>query len=218
MLKLNRQGKLWLNVASSKGVLEDFVNLDNSIWLAAPRFLAPLLKATYRKEIKDFREARGRATVVRRDCRKPLPVLNGEADHILCSHFLEHVYPREMEMILRDFHRALKPGGTLHVIVPDLKWEIDQYLKVYGNGDHYAADAFLDTTLLSRKDRGSLKYRFLEFSGGLGLRHRWMYDRFSISARIREAGFNLLDTNDTPSKHFREQDEYSVHVVGQKAV
>jgi len=36
------------------------------------------------------------------------------------SHTLEHVYPHEVRQCLWNFHRVLKPGGVLMVVVPNL--------------------------------------------------------------------------------------------------
>src|SRR5687767_7132017 len=90
----NAQGRIWLNVASSTSVLEGFANLDNSIFLALlPIYPAasPFLPAKYRARFEEYRAAAASASVMRHDCRKPVPLPDECVDHILCSHFLEHV-------------------------------------------------------------------------------------------------------------------------------
>ena len=82
----NRQGKLWLNIGSSTQCLEDFVNLDNSIFLwLVPYYpvLRWVLPAEKKSVIERYREARMRTKVLRHDCRKPLPFPDGSVDHIL---------------------------------------------------------------------------------------------------------------------------------------
>lgn len=49
-------------------------------------------------------------------------------DEIRASHVLEHVSHREVEMVLREWVRVLKPGGVLRVAVPDFKWIAEHYL------------------------------------------------------------------------------------------
>jgi hypothetical protein len=214
----NSHGEVWLNVASSIYVLEGFVNLDNHVLL---RFAAvyPVIKVIfpgkYRVLIEQYRAARNKAALVKHDCRKPLPVASESVNHILCSHFLEHVYPVEADHILRDFHRALEANGTLHVIVPDLKDQVLQYLRHTEQGMAAAAEEFIKETLLARESKGTLKYRLLEFSGGFGLQHRWMYDHPSMEAKLKHAGFDILAVNDTPSKNYRLNDG-SVHIVARK--
>lgn len=214
----NSKGEVWLNVASSVYVLEEFVNLDNHVLLrfaSVYPFIKAIFPGKYHALIEQYRAAGAKATLVKHDCRKSLPVVIGSVDHILCSHFLEHVYPIEADDILRDFHRALKDDGTLHVIVPDLMNQILQYLRHTERGMAAAADEFIKETLLAREFKGTLKYRLLEFSGGFGLQHRWMYDRPSMESKLKYAGFEILAVNDTPSKNYRLNDG-SVHIVAKK--
>lgn len=45
----------------------------------------------------------------------------GEFDFVYGHHVLEHVYPHEVKLALKEFHRVLKPGGTALMFVPDLE-------------------------------------------------------------------------------------------------
>lgn len=214
----NSHGKIWLNVASSIYVVEDFVNLDNHALLAlAPiyPFVKWAIPTRYRVIIEAYRDAGDKARVIRHNCCKRLPLPDNSVDHILCSHFLEHVYPVEADSILKDFLRVLKPGATLHVIVPDLKGQALKYLRDEEAGRAEAADEFIAETLLSRENTGTIRYRLLEFIGGFGLQHRWMYDHRSMTGRLLRAGFAILDGSDTPSRSYRLGDG-SVHIVASK--
>lgn len=48
-----------------------------------------------------------------------LPFPDGSVDEILAIHVLEHVPPRLLAQTLREWRRALAPGGTLSIHVPD---------------------------------------------------------------------------------------------------
>jgi predicted SAM-dependent methyltransferase len=211
----NSAGKIWLNVASSTFVLKEFVNLDNHIFLRTLfiyESFKHLIPRKYWKYHEDLLTARNSTLLIQHDCRKPLLFPDASVDHILCSHFLEHVFPDEMECILKDFRRVLKPGGTLHVIVPDLADMAKQYLSNNSQGKSDAADRFINDTILSKETKGSFTYRLLEFVGGFGLQHRWMYDYSSMATRVENNGFSVLSVNDTPSKEYRLNDD-SVHVI-----
>ena len=213
----NEHGQIWLNVASSHYPVNGFVNLDNHIFLLALDYpvLLPFVPNRNKDLLNAYRQARKNGVFVRHDCRKPLPVPNGVVDHILCSHFLEHVYLSEGIDILKDFRRALKPGATLHVIVPDLEAQARTYLEGKSKGSQMAADQFVEKSLLSTPSRGSMKSRLMEAAGGFGLKHCWMYDRDSMRVRIEQCGFSICDVNDTPSQGFREGDD-SVHIIARK--
>lgn len=49
------------------------------------------------------------------------PVPDRAVDAVWSSHNLEHLYPHEVPMALREFLRVLKPGGQLLLAVPDLQ-------------------------------------------------------------------------------------------------
>jgi SAM-dependent methyltransferase len=42
-------------------------------------------------------------------------------DAVYCSHTLEHLFPHEVALALKEFHRVLKEDGLLLVYVPDLQ-------------------------------------------------------------------------------------------------
>lgn len=45
----------------------------------------------------------------------------GLYDIVFCCHALEHLYPHEVPVALREFLRVLRPGGTVVIAVPDLE-------------------------------------------------------------------------------------------------
>lgn len=212
----NSHGQIWVNVASSVFVLEDFVNIDNHVFMrllwAFPslKFLIP---RRYHPQFEQYKAARRKAILLQRDCRKPLPFPDASVDHVLCSHFLEHIYPNEALQVLKGFRGVLRTGGTAHIIVPDIRVLIDNYLRKSACGDERAADWLVEQSLLSSRTKGTFKYRVLEFGGGFGLQHRWMYDQHSMAAMMREAGFQIVEGNATPSHTYRANDG-SVHLVG----
>ena len=122
-----------------------------------------------------------------------------------------------MEFVVKDFLRCLKPGGTLHIIVPDINEYVKKYIveRESESTKEIAADNLITSTILTRKQRGSLIFRILEFFGGSGLNHRWMYDYSSMEKKIINIGFNIINSNETPSGHYRENDG-SVHVFAKK--
>jgi SAM-dependent methyltransferase len=45
----------------------------------------------------------------------------GSFDVVYCCHALEHLYPHEVGLALKEFLRVLKPGGYAVIMVPDLE-------------------------------------------------------------------------------------------------
>lgn len=213
----NDRGEIWLNVASGAYPQEGFVNLDNSLFLKLTPlyFLIRRLSPKHGEVVGQFRELRKRYRFVIHDCRKTLWLPDESVDHILCSHFVEHVYPDEGAAILRDFHRVLKRSGTLHLIVPDLEGHVASYTSRGAGRD--SADALMDALLLSQRRRPSLTFRILELLGGYGLQHRWMYDRDSTCQLLEGMGFVIRGENRSPSARWRaDEEEPSVNLLAEK--
>lgn len=207
---------IYLNVASSIYFVDGFINLDKSIFIKLAKYY-PIIKyiipQKYLETILKYREGLNKGLLVEQDCRKKLKFPDNSIDHILCSHFLEHVYPDEAEKILSDFKRVLKPGGTLHLILPDLKYLVDKYTET---NSPEAADDFIRNTILTKDKRPSFKYRILEFIGSYGLQHYWMYDKNSMSIRLNTCGFKITEDLKVPSADFRKNDLISFHLFAEK--
>lgn len=60
----------------------------------------------------------------------PLNYPDGVADEIRASHLLEHFPHRQIENVVKEWARVLKPGGKLSIAVPDFDWIV----KAYSNG------------------------------------------------------------------------------------
>lgn len=193
-MKKNR--KVMLNVASGVFVMDDYINIDNSPFLMlAPyySFLKFFLKKKHRDRVNEFVQARKKTTLIRADCREPLPFEESSVDHIFCSHFLEHMYRDDAVKVLDGFFRILKNDGTLHVVVPDIAVYVNNY------NAKQDADDFMESTTLSWPKRPSLLFRLFSSVGGFGLTHLWMYDKRSLSKLLVEAGFTLVAQQEVPS-------------------
>jgi predicted SAM-dependent methyltransferase len=59
--------------------------------------------------------------------KKPYPLKDGSLEGIFTEHCLEHITFEDCEKNLREFHRMLKPGGTVRIIVPDGEIYADIY-------------------------------------------------------------------------------------------
>jgi SAM-dependent methyltransferase len=69
------------------------------------------------------------AVVIRHDLRRGLPLADESCDFIYSSHFFEHLDYRDGLKLMRDCYRALRPGGTFRVSLPNFKGLFDAYLR-----------------------------------------------------------------------------------------
>jgi len=216
--KNNKFGKKWLNVASGFYTLDDFINIDNSVFLKLLP-LYPLIKYFLtegrKKWFENYLKAKNSNHVlIRANCRKDLPFEDNSIDHILCSHFLEHIYYEEAEKVLHGFYRILKPNGTLHLIVPDLNSRIEKYAN--SDSDN-RANEFIDSLIFNYKSRPSFLVNFLEFTGNFGLFHRWMYNQDSFEGLVKQIGFTILDKNESQTATWRADNNHNqINIIVKK--
>lgn len=63
------------------------------------------------------------------DLRNGLPLDEGSCDIVYSSHFFEHLSFADGLKLMKDCHRALRPGGTFRIVLPDLRKCFDAYLR-----------------------------------------------------------------------------------------
>ena len=111
------------------------------------------------------------------DLRTPLPFSDNSADFIFTEHVLEHLdFRKNVPSVLKEFHRVLKPGGRVRIIVPDLEKYCDAYMR--------KDPKWLHDTHSDYSERAEIINDV--FSGHF---HRFIYDYWTLSNRLLKAGF-----------------------------
>lgn len=119
------------------------------------------------------------------DVTRRLPVPDGDARLVYCSHVLEHLPLAGLRSALIETFRVLRSGGTFRLVVPDLKVLVDTYNE---SDSDDAAVKFVQDTLMGQETRSSGLIGMLR--DGLGNSpHRWMWDYKSLAAELKAAGF-----------------------------
>lgn len=62
------------------------------------------------------------------DARELKMIPDGSVSEIYACHILEHVKRNEVSDVLREWNRALKPGGEIRIAVPDFEAVVEEYL------------------------------------------------------------------------------------------
>lgn len=59
----------------------------------------------------------------------PLPLEDSSVEAIYCSHVLEHLWPKNVLFVLREFYRILvKDVGRIRIVVPDMEIAVEKWL------------------------------------------------------------------------------------------
>jgi predicted SAM-dependent methyltransferase len=104
------------------------------------------------------------------DLALSLPLRDNTIDYIYSSHFFEHLFKDDAVRLLKSCARALKPGGTIRISIPDLAYAVS----LYGSG---------------KKKEMLDDYFFVEGKGSYLARHKYMYDFELIKELLEQAGF-----------------------------
>lgn len=114
------------------------------------------------------------------DLNKSLPFANEQFDLIYSSHVLEHFSFKELQRLLAELYRILKPGGIMSVCVPDAKLYID----VYNNKENSKRLTQYQPAFISEQPMDTLNYLF--YMNG---QHKHMFDTESLIYHLSCAGF-----------------------------
>ncbi len=128
------------------------------------------------------------------DVRCGLPFASGSVDSIYSTHMIEHFYPDELEALLLDCARVLKPDGGMRIIVPSLSNAI---LAFQQNRRDWFYDDF-------PRHFDSLGGRFSNFVFCDG-QHRTAFDLSYLDEVLRKAGFReVMESSEGQSRLYGE--------------
>lgn len=177
---LNKSKPIKLHLACGTVYLDGYINIDlpgDSTWHASERLDIVEQNKTdwahyYKKDVNRDQFMSGKyhdkAVVVDvfADIRR-LPVPDEFADEILAVQVFEHFTFAECDHLLKHWYKKLKPGGLLHLDVPDLAGTIELFKD----------DPYWATRLLygSQKNEHSV--------------HQSMYTYKSLREKLRIAGY-----------------------------
>ncbi len=118
------------------------------------------------------------------DLRERLPFADASVSMVYSEHSFEHLeYPDEVQHILRESYRVLKPGGVFSVGVPDAEWPLRAYVE--GDPEYFALairNRWHPETCSTRMHQ--LNHHFRQ-----GGEHKYAYDEQTLMGVLGDAGF-----------------------------
>ena len=125
-----------------------------------------------------------------------LPFADRSCRLIFAEHVFEHFDRRTLRFVLQECLRILVPGGSIRLIVPNLRAYIDAYNQ---NDGRFSAAAY--TT------QGHLESYELMNDVFYVTTHRWIHDFDSMRSELRRAGFVDIEQMD---QHITRCPEFSI--------
>jgi predicted SAM-dependent methyltransferase len=116
------------------------------------------------------------------DVRNGLPFPSNSADSIYSTHMFEHFYPDELNPLLQECQRVLKPGGGIRLIVPNLESAIHAYSQ--------RLSAWFDDSFPRHFDSIGGRFSNFVFCDG---QHRTAFDFTHLEEVLQKAGFREVE-------------------------
>lgn len=120
------------------------------------------------------------------DARKKLPFDDCTFDYIFSEHLIEHLEYREGVYFFNECFRIIKPGGTIRIATPDLRFLIELYNsernELQGRYISWAVNSFLPDVTVSQ-DTHVINNFFRNWG------HKFIYDLKALQDTMKRAGF-----------------------------
>jgi predicted SAM-dependent methyltransferase len=169
-----------INLGCGLAVAPGWVNIDGSLNSLVANLPAFFHKLAYRMtganryySEQEYCRLLGHHTFVHHDLSYGIPFNDNAVDFVYSSHFLEHLFLRDAQALLKESLRVLKPGGVVRVSVPDLAYAV----KIYNEG---------------QKREMLENYFFVNDDDSYYARHKYMYDFSLLSEELQKAGFKNI--------------------------
>ena len=143
------------------------------------------------------------------DLREGIPFETNSVEAIYSSHLFEHLTYQEAQGLLRECMRALRPGGTFSIVVPNARMYIEGYLGMRELPRDYFGwpDAYHQTTAIDAVN-------YVAYMAG---EHKYMFDQDNLLHILMAAGFEDVRARDfDPETDMSERDFESVYAIGAK--
>lgn len=113
-----------LHLGAFNRSVDGWVNTDVTphIWISKIPFLPFILRKMNLMSVERYQEHKGKkfSQLKYLNLTKPLPYSPESVEAIFSSHVLEHLFMDEVENLMPEIYRVLKPGGVCRIVVPDL--------------------------------------------------------------------------------------------------
>ena len=142
------------------------------------------------------------------DLRNGLPFPDNSLAKIYSSHFMEHLTYEEGQLFLQECKRALKPGGTFSIAVPNARLYIDTYIQS-GSLDPASIfkPAFHQTTAID----------YVNYMAYMAGHHKYMFDQENLLFLLTATGFrNVRKRSLDPQLDRSARDFESIYAEAEK--
>jgi len=221
-----------LNLGAGQKAHPEMTNIDYSVFLkiAKSSLLKSVLKKTgfLTKERQVILDGFDKDAILH-DLSKGIPFPDGSFNVIYHSHLLEHLDRVTARTFIEHCMAKLKPGGTLRVVVPNLRAFVEDYLSAYkaavddpGQKRRYDEATYsLLQQMVETETSGTagqtplrrmLENLLLGDRRRRGDLHLWMYDEFSLSELLKSIGLQDVEVCQSDTSRIERWSEFGLDI------
>lgn len=167
-----------LNLGCGSQVPDGWINVDYAM---GARFAKIPFFRALNKKLRLF-ETDWNDKIYIHNLTRRFPWADSTMDVVYSSHTLEHFSREDGRRFLAECHRVLRKNGIIRIVVPDLRYEVDEYIE----GRTKAEDFVEKLNVLYSTSNNVLKRRLYPF---IQFQHKCMYDAPRLLAILSETGF-----------------------------
>lgn len=192
---------LRVNIGCGQTPTKGWHNYDNSwsVRLARMNMVSRIIEKfnLLSKPQMEFISFLKKENIIWADVTKYIPEHDESVDVLYSSHMIEHLDKEEVKKFLHEAFRVLKSGGIIRLVVPNIRYLVENYLK---NGN---ADNFIESTGLTKSKPKTLieKLKYLVVGDR---HHQWMYDGHSLCRILYLEGFKQIQIMEPGSTNIIE--------------
>jgi predicted SAM-dependent methyltransferase len=126
---------------------------------------------------------------IRMDATKKFPFPDNTFDYIFSEHMIEHITYKQVEAMLGECFRVLKPGGVIRLVTPDFKFLVNLYQNDKNdiNAQYIKWNSDLFIGKRAPHDAISVVNNYVRDWG-----HKYIYDEAALTGLLRHTGFNSV--------------------------
>lgn len=168
-----------LNLGCGSQLPDGWINVDYAMGARFAKI--PFFRAINRK-IKIFETADWSEKIYIHNLTKRFPWADSTMEIVYSSHTLEHFSKEDGRRFLAECHRVLRKNGIIRIVVPDLRYDIEEYIAGRTKSDDFVEKL----NVLYSTSNNMLKRRLYPF---IQFQHKCMYDAPRLLAILSETGF-----------------------------
>lgn len=145
------------------------------------------------------------------DLRRGIPFADNTVEAVYSSHLFEHLTYDQGQTLMKEALRALRPGGSFSIVVPDARMYVEHYMGMRDLPDHYFC---WDPAV-----NNSTRIDALNYVAYMAGEHTYMFDLENLLFRLEDAGFTGVQAREfDPETDLIERDYESIYAIGYKPV